>query len=61
MKKQLSQIESSEGLSYSANNTFSTVGVLGHLHVWWCYVTLQVVLLRNGMFHNTLKKCSKVL
>ena len=36
-------------------------GVVGHLRIWWCNVTLQGVLVRNGVFHNTLKKCSKVL
>ena len=37
-------------------------GVLGHFHVCWCNVTLQGVLVHNGVFHfhNTFKKCSKV-
>ena len=36
-------------------------GVLGRLHIWWCNVTLQDVLVRNGVFDKTLKECSKVL
>ena len=35
--------------------------VLGHFHIGWCNITLQGVLVHNGVFHNTLKKCSKVL
>ena len=35
-------------------------GVLWHFHNSWCNVTLQDVLVHNGVFHNTLKKCSKV-
>ena len=35
--------------------------VLGHLRMWWCNVTLQGVLVCNGVFHNTLKKCIKVI
>ena len=35
-------------------------GVLGHFHVCWCNVTLQGVSVHNGVFHNTIKKCSKV-
>ena len=35
-------------------------GVLGHFHICWCNVTLQGVLVQHGVFHNTLKRCSKV-
>ena len=35
-------------------------GVLGHFHICWCNVTLQGVLVHHGVFHNTLKRCSKV-
>ena len=35
-------------------------GVLGHFHICWCNVTLQGVLVHHGVFHDTLKRCSKV-
>ena len=36
-------------------------GVLGHFHICWCNITLKGVLVHDGVFHNTLKRFSKVL